>query len=134
MIVSRFVKIDEGAGWLKWEHAGKGKKYDTEVIKNPNLREYRSIRREDGYVRGFCDPYNKDVWMWRGELWHKAVAEHLKIPCHAWKFIIFPKRIKIHPQTQDGGWELVGKAIVGIGKDKVVEKLRKYEPQAKIED
>jgi len=89
------------------------------VKSNPTWKEYFKIKEVDGYVRGFYDYVTDDVWIWRGNIHHRVVKRNMKIPEHAWKFILETERFTILGPPD--------------GKVRMVNKLKDLEPKSKEE-
>lgn len=88
------------------------------IIKNPTFKEYFKIKEIDGYVRGFYDYFNDNIWIWRGDTLHKHASTALKLDYHVCKFTLETNAFNIT-------------AIDLEFKPRTINKLKEFEPMAK---
>lgn len=111
------LKKEIGPNWVSWSKT-EGRS-DATVIKNPSFKEYFKIKEVDGYVRGFYDYMNDNMWIWRGEMLHRFASTHLDLP-QVCKFVLETNIFVIT-------------SIEDRFRSRVINKLKEFEPLAKEE-
>jgi len=69
-------------------------KEPIEVFKNPTSKEYRGIKNimdKPSVIRGLSD--GKDIWIWRGDVFHTDVKKHIK--SKKIELVLYPPHIRI---------------------------------------